>query len=71
MTKLLFFLLIGGIVYWRLRYRSRVTRPATSARPIENMVRCKHCGMHLPCSEAIGTEAAWFCSEAHRQEYRA
>jgi uncharacterized protein len=32
------------------------------------MVRCAHCGLHLPAADAIaGPGGAMFCSVAHRQ----
>ncbi len=32
------------------------------------MVRCAHCGLHLPASDAVrGTDGTPFCSAAHRQ----
>ncbi|HET9113024.1 MAG TPA: PP0621 family protein [Burkholderiales bacterium] len=70
MSKFLFFVLIVGIVYWRLRYRVPAAPPASAARPIESMVRCMHCGIHLPRGEAVGSESAWYCSESHRRERR-
>ncbi|WP_157662743.1 PP0621 family protein [Sulfuriferula sp. AH1] len=71
MSKILFFLLLGGGVYWWLRAQRPSPPPSPpQSRSAEDMVRCKHCGVHLPRSEAVGTEAAWFCSEAHQREYR-
>jgi uncharacterized protein len=31
----------------------------------ENMVRCAHCGIHLPQSEAILIEGRTWCSQEH------
>jgi uncharacterized protein len=31
------------------------------------MVRCIHCGVHLPRSESITSEGKFFCSEEHRR----
>lgn len=69
MGKLLFFLLIACIVYWRLRYRVPAPR-ASVQKPAEIMVRCTYCGVFLPVSEAIGSNAAWYCNEAHRQGHK-
>lgn len=33
----------------------------------EDMVRCAHCGVHLPKSESILVHGAFFCSEEHRR----
>jgi len=70
MSKILFFLLLGGAAYWWLRTKRPSAPPAPPAQAVEDMVRCAHCGVHLPRSEAIGAEAAWFCSEAHQREHR-
>lgn len=39
------------------------TRPL--AQP-EGMVRCAHCGVHLPAGEALLLLGRSYCSEAHR-----
>jgi uncharacterized protein len=32
------------------------------------MVRCAHCGLHLPATDALaGPDGAVYCSTAHRQ----
>jgi uncharacterized protein len=31
-----------------------------------DMVRCTHCGLHVPASEAIAAGDRWYCCEAHR-----
>ncbi len=35
-----------------------------------DMVRCLHCGVHIPREEALGSEGRYFCSENHQREYR-
>jgi uncharacterized protein len=34
--------------------------------PIEDMVACAHCGVHLPASLALLAQARSYCSAAHR-----
>jgi uncharacterized protein len=29
------------------------------------MVRCAHCGVHLPREEALADGRLWYCSQAH------
>ncbi|WP_124950105.1 PP0621 family protein [Sulfuriferula thiophila] len=70
MSKILFFLLIGGGVYLWLRSKRPSSPSSAKPKSAEDMVRCAHCGVHLPRSEAIGSEAAWFCSNAHQSEHR-
>lgn len=40
-------------------------RPAMRPDP-EEMVRCAHCGVHLPRREALVADQSLYCSEAHR-----
>lgn len=35
----------------------------------ENMVRCAHCGVHLPKGESIAVDHKHYCSEAHRRAH--
>lgn len=49
---------------------ARAQRPAspTAVGTPQAMVRCAHCGLHLPASDAIaGPGNAVYCSTAHRQ----
>ncbi|WP_164878303.1 PP0621 family protein [Pollutimonas thiosulfatoxidans] len=34
-------------------------------KPMESMVRCEHCGIHLPRSEAVLTDGRTWCSQEH------
>ena len=34
--------------------------------PAQDMVRCAHCGIHLPRSEALSDGADLYCSDSHR-----
>jgi len=42
-------------------------RPAARqpGRPAESMVRCAHCGIHLPRSEALMLGGETWCSQEH------
>ena len=62
------------IVYSLVRRYLR--KPATvlkkdTARPIESMVRCEQCGLHIPATEAIRDGDQTFCSPGHRDAHRA
>ncbi len=62
-------LLVLGLARARRRVDSRPARPAAAAgKPAaEEMVRCAHCGVHLPRREALaGAAPGLYCSEAHR-----
>jgi uncharacterized protein len=72
-----FLLLLGLVValVWLIRGGRRGPRSGDAgARPAagdarEAMVACKHCGVNLPQGEALGTDAGWYCSDAHRDAH--
>jgi len=65
-------LLIGiGLVVWGLIRgfkRSLDTPPAdASTSTAETMVKCTHCGVNLPRSEAIYSQDAFYCTPEHQK----
>lgn len=72
MGKLLLLLIGVGLVYFILRnYARRLKAGADSTvRGTENMVRCHHCGLNLPLSEAIGVDGRHFCCPEHARQHR-
>lgn len=47
--------------------RPSAQRPPEASPHAESMVRCAHCGVHLPASEALtGPQGHAYCSAAHR-----
>jgi len=77
--KLLFWLVLGWGVVWALRKSYfRMTgaqRPGSAQvsrdRGAEPMVRCEHCHVYLPASEAVlDASSEAFCCEAHRTLHR-
>ncbi len=67
MGKLL--LIVAGFVvaWWILSgYRRSVNSAERPPAPAgEDMVRCVHCGVHLPRSESHTSGGKFFCSEEH------
>lgn len=63
-------LLVVVLLFWWLM-RDRPSRtvppPAATRRDAKAMVRCRHCGLHLPRDEAIAGDDGPYCSEAHRR----
>ena len=55
------FLLLRNV---RRRRRLNASRPAGQRQPVD-MVRCRHCGTHLPAPEALRKGADYFCSREH------
>jgi uncharacterized protein len=47
--------------------RSQNNRSAPTVRGSEDMVKCAHCGVNLPRSEAILTKGKFFCSQEHQK----
>jgi uncharacterized protein len=71
-VKLLIVLLavLAGVWLWR-RGRQR-TGPPVRGRPGPGqalpMVRCAHCGVHLPGQDAVRGSQGSYCTVAHRRE---
>lgn len=63
-------IVVIAVVLWLMlghRGRQRAVPPKAKARPeLEGMVRCAHCGVHLPRSEALAAGGHSYCSAAHR-----
>lgn len=68
MLKIL--LLFAGIfiVYVLFSKSRRRVAPAKPEQPkgVEDMVRCGHCGVHLPKHESVSSDGLYFCCEEHR-----
>jgi uncharacterized protein len=70
MSRLLFLLAIVIVVYLLLRSYRKPAPKQDAEAPAEEMVRCAHCGVHLPKSESILSGGKFFCSDAHRREHQ-
>jgi len=70
MGKILLLIIIGLGVYALIRnYQRSLDKPAASAHEhaVEDMVKCAHCGVNLPHSEAIYSGGDFFCTPEHKQ----
>ena len=77
MSKLLFWIVVilVGLLAMRLAARHAAKKSARTARPqrsrtkgpkpVETMVQCAHCGVHLPAKEAVHTLGHYWCSTDH------
>lgn len=68
---LLLLLVLGGVWLWRKRAPppNQVDPPkAPPAISPQDMVRCGHCGLHLPGSEAIAGKYGVYCSTDHQHQ---
>jgi uncharacterized protein len=50
-------------------YQRSLNKPPASPREhtVEDMVKCAHCGVNLPRSEAIYSAGDFFCTPEHKQ----
>ena len=70
LAKVLLLLIIGGVIYWVIKSSARSnSRKDVSPKnkPPEDMVRCVHCGVNLPLSEAVLSHGEFFCGNEHRK----
>ena len=72
MAKIILIVLGLLIAYWILKgYKRKVERRAGEPPAIgEDMVRCAHCGVHLPRSESLTSEKSFYCSADHRRSHQ-
>lgn len=68
MSRLLLLIAIAVVVYLLIKsYRKNVPRQDKSVA--EDMVRCVHCGVHLPKGEGILAGGDFFCCAEHRDAH--
>lgn len=71
MAKILLLAVVVAVAWWLLRrgLRSPARRNGGAAAGApENMVRCAHCGVHLPRGESIESGDRFFCSREHERD---
>ncbi|WP_097087381.1 MULTISPECIES: PP0621 family protein [unclassified Pseudomonas] len=71
MIRILFWaaLIYAAFWLWR-RYKLAGQRKPAAGRKNHTltMVRCAHCGVHLPDDRALKRGEHWFCSPAHMEQ---
>lgn len=69
MSRLLFLLALAVVGYYL--YRRLIARPSgdTQRPPVRelDMVRCDHCGIHLPAAESLTHRGRRYCSREHME----
>ncbi|WP_434703943.1 hypothetical protein J3P85_24940 [Pseudomonas sp. Z1-12] len=70
MLRLLFWiaLIATAVWFWR-KFKGASSAPnAPREHDAPPMVRCAHCGVHLPRDRALVLEQQWYCSQAHLEQ---
>lgn len=70
MLRLLFWiaLIAAAVWFWR-KFKGQASTPKPPAeREAAPMVRCAHCGVHLPRDRALSLDQQWYCSQAHLEQ---
>ena len=74
MKYLLMIVLALGLLWWWRTFSRRSggrgpqsPPPSQPKAPPDDMVACRHCGLHLPGAEALQGRQGLYCSSAHRQ----
>jgi uncharacterized protein len=70
MVRLIFWIIIIFAALWLWRkFKPQTGQPRgdTSHKPLQ-MVRCAHCGVHLPHDRALHRGQEWYCSQAHLEQ---
>ena len=66
--RLLFWIVLIAAAFWLWRRLTR-KRPERKVGPDTlPMVRCAHCGIHVPREQAIEAQDQWYCSRAHLEQ---
>jgi uncharacterized protein len=66
MKYLLLLGLVMGVIWWiKLSRNIDVDQQAANDKP-QSMVRCMHCGLHLPSDEAHHAHSGVYCGKEHR-----
>jgi len=70
MLRLLFWIALIAAAVWLWRKLKAPAAPAPSSRERDAapMVRCAHCGVHLPRDRALNLQQQWYCSQAHLEQ---
>lgn len=74
MMKYLLVIAVVLVAFWVWRNDRRQEQaerqprraPATPPAPVP-MVACRHCGTHLPETEAVQGARGWYCCAGHRR----
>jgi uncharacterized protein len=70
-AKILLVIVVFAAVYFIVRTYARSVAAKRAAETVpdkaEDMVRCAHCGVHLPRSDSVASGGQSFCSKEHQR----
>lgn len=66
MSRLLMFIAIAAAIYLLIKSYGKKNDVRPDASEVEDMVRCAHCGVHLPRSESVKGGELFYCGSEHR-----
>jgi len=70
MLRLLFWIAViaAAVWFWR-KFKSPAAKQHRATEPgAALMVRCAHCGVHLPQDRALSSRQEWYCTQAHLEQ---
>ncbi len=70
MFKILLLIAIAYVAWGLIRaYQRSLKNPSSPAgkQTVEDMVKCAHCGVNMPRSEAIYSGGDFFCTAEHQK----
>ena len=69
LIRLIILALVIWLIYRMVRQMLAKPRAKKPSRPQvgTDMVRCAHCGIHIPDNEALYRDGQPYCSEEHRE----
>ncbi|MFK3799907.1 MULTISPECIES: PP0621 family protein [unclassified Pseudomonas] len=70
MIRLIMWIALVMAAIWFFKRLTQGPAPRPKTTPRENdaapMVRCAHCGVHVPQDRALSQGQQWYCTESHR-----
>ncbi len=70
MIRLLFWIALIAAAFWLWR-KFKISQQAPGQHHLDDplrMVRCAHCGVHLPNDRALQRTGQWYCSQQHLEQ---
>ena len=66
-------ILLLGLAVWLIlkllkQYRNTLDTPTPPQSHSQDIVRCAHCGLHIPKAESIHVSGEYFCCIEHSQQ---